>query len=543
MVTLGAFTRRRFTQSGFMLATFIALSAPAARAATLPPGFTETLIANGLSNPTAMQFAPDGRLFVCEQGGRLRVIKDGVLLPTPFITLSVSASGERGLLGVAFDPAFLTNPYVYVYYTATSPTVHNRISRFTANGDVAVAGSEVVLLDLDNLSSATNHNGGALHFGPDGKLYAAAGDNASSSNAQSMNNLLGKVLRLNADGSIPADNPFYSSTTGRNRAIWALGLRNPFTFAFNPSGTEMFVNDVGEGSWEEINVGIAGANYGWPATEGATSNPQYDTPRYSYGHTGGQCAINGGAFYSPLTNRFPSDYSSDYFFADHCAGWIRRLDPATGSVATFATGLSVLVDLKVSDDGGLYYLARDSGAVYRIDYGTALPGITSHPVSRTVQPGESVTFSVSASGPPVLRYQWQRNGVSISGATQDDYTLTADAIGQRRQVPGDRQQRRRKRDQQRSGADRFREPGADRYHHPTVGRHSLQRRQRRQRTLERRRIPRTARCRVRPLRGAWTSITTRTSIHSWPRPPARPAGRSPSRRRVTPKSTSGIEST
>ena len=125
--------------------------------------------------------------------------------------------------------------------------MHNRISRFTANGDVAVAGSEVVILELDNLSSATNHNGGALAFGPDGKLYAVVGDNATGSNAQSMNNLLGKVLRLNKDGSIPADNPFFSSTTGRNRAIWALGLRNPFTFAFNPTGAELYVNDVGRG--------------------------------------------------------------------------------------------------------------------------------------------------------------------------------------------------------------------------------------------------------------------------------------------------------
>ena len=215
------------------LAILFAVAGPAA-AATLPSGFSESLVATGLANPTAMQFAPDGRLFVCEQGGRLRVIKDGVLLPTPFVTLSVNSAGERGLLGVAFDPDFATNHYVYVYYTAPSP-VHNRISRFTANGDVAVPGSEFVLLDLNNLS-ATNHNGGALNFGPDGKLYAAVGENAVGSNAQSMNNLLGKMLRLNADGTIPADNPFFFSASGQNRAIWALGLRNPFTFAFNPVG-------------------------------------------------------------------------------------------------------------------------------------------------------------------------------------------------------------------------------------------------------------------------------------------------------------------
>ncbi len=126
-----------------------------------------------------MAFAPDGRLFVCQQGGQLRVIENGVLLSTPFVTVTVNASGERGLLGVAFDPNFATNHFVYVYYTATTPAIHNRVSRFTANGNVAVAGSETVILDLDNLSSATNHNGGAIHFGPDGKLYIAVGENAN----------------------------------------------------------------------------------------------------------------------------------------------------------------------------------------------------------------------------------------------------------------------------------------------------------------------------------------------------------------------------
>ena len=136
--------------------------ASAAFAATLPPGFTETSI-NGLSNPTAMEIAPDGRIFVCEQGGALRVIKNGVLLSTPFLTLSVDSNGERGLLGIAFDPNFAANNFLYVYYTVTTTPRHNRVSRFTANGDVAVAGSEQPILDLDNLSTATNHNGGAIH--------------------------------------------------------------------------------------------------------------------------------------------------------------------------------------------------------------------------------------------------------------------------------------------------------------------------------------------------------------------------------------------
>ena len=251
-------------------AFFVVILTCAAATATVPSGFTETQFVTGLSNPTAMEFAPDGRLFVCEQVGNLRVIKNGTLLATPFLSVTVNSSGERGLLGVTFDPNFAVNQYVYIYYTATTPAIHNRVSRFTANGDIAVGGSEVILLDLDNLSSATNHNGGAIHFGADGKLYIAVGENATSSNAQSFANLLGKMLRINSDGTIPV-NPFDAQTTGKNKAIWAMGLRNPFTFSVQSGTTRMFINDVGQNTWEEINDAIAGSNYGWPNAEGSTS--------------------------------------------------------------------------------------------------------------------------------------------------------------------------------------------------------------------------------------------------------------------------------
>ncbi len=408
----------------------IAAFAVSAYGATLPAGFTESLVASGLNTPTAMQFAPDGRLFVCEQNGRLRVIKNGALLSTPFLTVTVSSSGERGLLGVAFDPDFAVNQFVYVYYTATSPTIHNRVSRFTASGDVAAPGSEVVLLDLENLT-ATNHNGGALAFGPDDKLYIAVGENAVASNAQSLSNRLGKVLRLNKDGSIPTDNPFYTTATGGNRAIWALGLRNPFTFAFSPSGTSMFINDVGQGTWEEINDGAAGANYGWPDTEGATTDPRFVTPRYSYPHSERHAARSSAARSTrPMTAQFPERLPQRLFLRRLLRRMDSQLDPANGnSVTTFATGISSPVDLKVADDGSLYYLARGVGRRGRIEssYGATAPTITSHPSSRTVAPGTPVTFSVRASGPAPLRYQWQRNGANITGATSQDYTIASPA--------------------------------------------------------------------------------------------------------------------
>jgi glucose/arabinose dehydrogenase len=354
----------------------LAFSADSARgAATLPPNFARSQVVGGLARPTAMEFAPDGRLFVAEQRGTLRVVKAGGNLAT-FLDISgrVNSAGERGLLGVAFDPGFSSNHYVYLYYTqrATGTTpAHNRVIRVTARGDRAVAGSEKLILRLNNLSSATNHNGGAIQFGKDGKLYVAVGDNANGDNAQSLRNLKGKMLRINKDGTIPRDNPFYNRAKGRNRAIWALGLRNPFSFAVQPHTGKVFINDVGEQTWEEINRGVGGANYGWPRYEGPESKPRYRSPVFAYRHgstkaTG--CAITGGAFYNPTTRQFPRGYAGDYFFADFCGGWIRRRDAATGDVSGFATGLSNPVDLEVSKGGGLYYLSRGNRAVGKFRY-------------------------------------------------------------------------------------------------------------------------------------------------------------------------------
>ncbi|MDX1948559.1 MAG: PQQ-dependent sugar dehydrogenase, partial [Pirellulaceae bacterium] len=225
--------------------------------ATLPTGFVETRVASALASPTALEIAPDGRVFVAQQNGTIRIVKNDALLPTPFATLPVDASYERGLLGITLDPHFDHNGYVYVYYTAAGTggaESHNRVSRLTAAGDQS-AGSEQVLLDLGPVGDAHWHMGGAIHFGPDGMLYVATGDQQTPASSQSLDNPFGKILRIHPDGTIPTDNPFYGAATGVNRAIWALGLRNPFTFSFQSGSGRMFINDVGETNWEEINDG------------------------------------------------------------------------------------------------------------------------------------------------------------------------------------------------------------------------------------------------------------------------------------------------
>ncbi|HEY2787295.1 MAG TPA: PQQ-dependent sugar dehydrogenase [Fimbriiglobus sp.] len=373
---------------------------------TLPAGFSETLVAGGLTNPTSMALSPDGRVFVTEQTGALRVVENGSLLATPFLSVSVDSSGERGLLGVAFDPNFATTPFVYIYYTVpasggTAP--HNRISRFTANGDVSV-GNEQVLVDLDPLSGATNHNGGAIHFGLDGKLYVGVGENANSANSQSLSTRLGKILRYNPDGTIPADNPttfdgLAGTTTGANRAIWAVGLRNPFTFGIQPGTGRIMIDDVGQSSWEELDDGAAGKNYGWPTTEGTFGQaafPNFTEPLYAYPHGSGNSAgiaIVGGAFYNPTIPTFPADYAGDYFFGDLANGWISRFDTATQNVENFATNLTLgnLVGVLVAPTGDLLYLARggggNSGAVYRIAADTLPPPIVPGPAPVLAGPG------------------------------------------------------------------------------------------------------------------------------------------------------------
>jgi glucose/arabinose dehydrogenase len=360
--------------------------------ADVPAGFQDTTIATGLSQPAGLGLAPDGRLFVVEKTGQLRIVKDGALLDTPFLDVaqlvepSVTFDDffERGLLGIAFDPDFAQNSFVYIYYTVckvpgvtSCQIAKNRVARVTAgyqgNPDVVDPTSHMVLLD-DIDSDAGNHNGGWIGFGPvDGKLYIAIGDGgADHTKSQDLESLNGKILRLNPDGTVPLDNPFLGVPLARPE-VYALGLRNPWRCRFHSDG-RFFCGDVGESTWEEIDAIVGGGNYGWPVTEGdfdPAAYPQFVRPMYTYSHAsvGGSAAITGGEFGS-ATN-FPGDYQQSYFFGDYVVGFIRRIVLAADGVTVtqtsdFATNLHGNTDLLAGSDGALYYPDITGGEVHRI---------------------------------------------------------------------------------------------------------------------------------------------------------------------------------
>lgn len=399
--------------------------------------FSSVLVANNLSNPSAMVCAPDGRIFICEQTGKLRVFKNGALLPTEALSLNVDLTSdgtytERGLLGITLDPNFKTNGYVYLYYTTESGGKHNRVSRFMMHGDVAMS-EETIILDLDPLSGAINHNGGAMNFGKDGKLYIAVGDNKTSENAQNLDTHHGKILRINPDGSAPTDNPFYSATASeQKKRVWSYGVRNPFTFDVHPTTGQILLNEVGQDMWEEIDdATLPGKNYGWPTAEGMSTNANFTNPIYTYSHTGTTdttgCAITGGTFFTPDSSNYPTKYRNMYFYMDYCGNWMNALNTTTGKITKFYKGLAgspVVVDMGI--DGNLYYLSRDNSSIYKIVYsGSAEPEIVTQPLSQTVYETQPLTLSVVAIGSGPFNYQWKKNGLDIPNATSSKLIISS----------------------------------------------------------------------------------------------------------------------
>lgn len=401
-----------------------------AQSTQLSPGFAERAVADSL-NPTCMALAPDGRIFLAQKDGRILLFhtEEEELHEAPFLQISTDDFNERGLNGIALHPDFENKPWVYLYYTA--PGEHrNRISRVLANGDFAVPGSEQILLELDPLSGNV-HNAGAMVFGPDDKLYIGVGDGAKSNNGQDLNVLLGKILRLNDDGSIPVDNPFYNELPGNLRAIYAYGVRNPFSMAADAVSGKVFFCDVGAEAWEEVNEVLPGANYGWKLFQGPSGDPGLTDPVFAYQHTEG-CAVVGAAFAFASQPLIPNNFKGKFCFADYCAGWIKLLDPLTGALTdTLALGIDRPVSLLPGPNGDLYYLARaglgggspldntasTEGVLWRVFWvGEGAPLITGHPQSVLVAAGETAVFSTEAFGGQPISYQWFRDGTEIPGA-------------------------------------------------------------------------------------------------------------------------------
>ncbi len=392
-----------------------------ADAAVLPEGFAEELIAEGL-DPTRIKVAPDGRIFIAEKNGVIRILRDGSLLEDPFVSLEVDNFNERGLAGMAFHPDFEQNNWIYVYYTQIGEN-RNVVSRLKANGDFAIPGSEEIIWTCDRMPG-TIHNSGELLFDRDGYLYIMVGDGADRETPQSLESDLGKVLRIRDDGSIPDDNPFFTETTGKYRSIYALGLRNPFSAAISHDG-KLLVCDVGGQDWEEVNQIEAGANYGWPIIEGALTDEtpplNYRDPIRTYDHDFG-CAVIGASFYDPARSNWPAEYRGKFFFGDFCEGWIDMLDPETGAyLGRFADGIDRVVNLFTLDNGDLLYTERrglgggstqdntstNNGRLWRIFYtGSGAPVISSNPRDVLVSFGEVAQFTVNANGSDPLKYTW-----------------------------------------------------------------------------------------------------------------------------------------
>jgi glucose/arabinose dehydrogenase len=350
----GLGTRMRYLRIALLL-----LVVPSATHAGTPiAGFSDTAVISSLSSPTALAFLPDGRMLVTLKGGDLLRVDAGVA--TTLTTIPVCSDVEMGLLGVAVDPNFTTNGFVYLYRTKAGPSGcgsntgrFNQVVRVTVSGNTA--GSLVELLDGIQTDNG-NHDGGGLRIGPDGKLYVGAGDTGlgdnqggpgSSTNpySQDLAHLEGKVLRLNLDGTIPADNPFVGNASARHE-IFAYGFRNPFRFGFDPTTNALWLGDVGDLAFEELDIVVSGGNYAWPHCEGtqptSCEQPGDIDPIFTYPHSGATtlgATVIGGAF-------APAGFGGldgDYFFADFIADAIYHAlpngprDGVTGTPDTFVS--------------------------------------------------------------------------------------------------------------------------------------------------------------------------------------------------------------
>jgi glucose/arabinose dehydrogenase/PKD repeat protein len=416
-----------------------------------PANFTNTSPITGLTEPTNMVFTPDGRMLILGRRGTIWVAQSGATQvdATPFLQLSagqVAFDNERGLLGIALDPGFSSNGFYYIYYTEAS-TSKNRVSRFTAVGNTTNTNTETLVWRMPDVSNIY-HQGGSMAFGPDGKLYVSVGDHLDSQKAQDLTSDKGKILRMNSDGTIPTDNPFYDGTGPNKDEIWAYGFRNPFRFSFDATTGKMYEGDVGEVSWEEVNIVTKGANYGWPTCEGTCSVSGMTNPTYTYDHTGGEASISGGFVYRGT--QFPAAYRGAYFFGDYTHHYIRYLtldangnstgvnffDPTTSAFGTEANQGDP-VAMAMGPDGSLYYVdigpfqTTGTGKIHKLTYTAAnqAPVVNSsaNPTSATAAP-LTVNFSSAGSSDPenqTLSYNWNFGDGTTSTQANPSHTYNS----------------------------------------------------------------------------------------------------------------------
>ncbi len=363
-------------------------------------------VQEGLNIPVAFAFAPDGRVFYNElQAGGVRIIKDGAVLPDPFVSLSVVGRNEMGLLGLALDPDFATEPFVYVFYTYQDVDgTFNRISRFRAIGDVG--GSEEIL--LNRLPSNSFHNSGRLQFGPDGMLYASLGDTGDAAQSQDPQTLPGKILRMHSDGALPGDNPFAGSYT------YLYGIRNVFGFQFTPSGTLLFTENGPFGN-DEVNLGLRGENYGWPIVQGANPDPGFVSPLVVFNPA---IAPTGLVFYTG-TN-LGSAYAQAAYFGSWNFGRLYRLvgDVESGQGSFSAQlvldpGLGGLLDAVNGPDGNLYVSFSDRIAL-----------VIASPTPDTTDP--TITISSPSDGATMTSASVTVTGTAADNVAVDKVEVSAD---------------------------------------------------------------------------------------------------------------------
>jgi glucose/arabinose dehydrogenase len=347
-----------------------------------PVDFTNELVAGGLSLPTSIIFLPDGRMLIAEKGGTILIADPASTPATPsaYMTISdIATDGEQGLLDITLDPDFLSNGWFYVYYAHAS-SQRFRIARFDHLGATGDLASETLIWeDTSPFTGICCHHGGSINFGPDGKLYLTTGDEFDNFSAQSLSSTAGKVLRMNPDGSVPADNPFVDGPGGNDDHIWSYGFRNAFRARWDLPTGRFFIGEVGgnnqEVAWEDINLGVAGANYGWPICEGFCSNPAFTDPLYAYPHLGLGASLTGGVVYRGGV--YPTEYDEVYFFADYVRGWLHYLTfDAFGQVTAdleFDPAVGSVVDIKQGPGGEIYYCELIAGEVRRYAYDAGNP--------------------------------------------------------------------------------------------------------------------------------------------------------------------------